>query len=420
MAEGDRAAAAGAQLAREMGFKAGDPTDAGALRATMQPGAAQERSKFTFDVLRFPSVLGTDPESTDYSPRYSNWVKFTPLVQEGSTWDISQSSSNQPFTGGSEPSSGTDRSSYGKFGQENPFDFGKAEAAAQVAQLHQLGSAGIDLLKNLGKATISNKPATAKAEAVAQFTGDVVKTEVVTGLTAGMMSGMKLGRKVKRTNACICLYMPDNVEYKLGNKYDATSLTEALGRIGVVEAAGSDAFAALLGNQTPTGTSPGVSEASAEIIKAYGAGIVGSSFTDFALFSSGVAQNPQVELLYKSIDNRTFSFNFRFIPKNDAEAKTVLDIIKAFRFFAAPELPKGGSGRYFIPPSEFEIEFMIGTETNLKLPKIAGCVLEGIDVNYSPNRQWSTFEDGMPVEISLSLQFKEVEIMHKKLIEQGY
>jgi hypothetical protein len=63
---------------------------------------------------------------------------------------------------------------------------------------------------------------------------------------------------------------------------------------------------------------------------------------------------------------------------------------------------------------------MVGQKRNPYLPRVSTCVLQGIDVNYSSAGQWTAFQDGMPVEISLQLRFKEVEILHKKLIDEGY
>jgi hypothetical protein len=133
-----------------------------------------------------------------------------------------------------------------------------------------------------------------------------------------------------------------------------------------------------------------------------------------------LALNPQVELLFKNIQNREFLFDFKFAPRNAKEAEAIREIIKKFRFFAAPEIPSNGRGRYFIPPSEFDIEFMVGPYRNTNLPRLSTCVLQGIDVNYGSAGQWTAFKDGMPVEISMQLRFKEVEIMHKKLIDEGY
>jgi hypothetical protein len=221
--------------------------------------------------------------------------------------------------------------------------------------------------------------------------------------------------------------MPDTVTNQLVNDYDAVSLTAALGRAGLaaqgmssVGSSLSETLAGLTGANPTFGLGGGgfgaeIGGAIAEKTGQFGAGI-----TDVLLFSAGLAQNPQVELLFKNIQNREFLFDFKFAPRNAKEAAAIRNIIKEFRFHAAPEIPENSSGRYFIPPSEFDIEFMIGQGQNSNLPRISTCVLQGIDVNYGSAGQWTAFQDGMPVEISLQLRFKEVEIMHKKLIKDGY
>ena len=222
--------------------------------------------------------------------------------------------------------------------------------------------------------------------------------------------------------------MPDTVTNQLVNDYDQVSLTEALGKAGLVGQAGGSIVTGAMDRLT--GTSPtfglgaggvamgGLAEAGGMVAEK--TGNFGGGITDVLLFSAGLALNPQVELLFKNIQNREFLFDYKFVPRNKKEADAIKEIIKKFRFFAAPEIPTNSNGRYFIPPSEFDIEFMVGQKRNASLPRVSTCVLQGIDVNYGSAGQWTAFQDGMPVEISMQLRFKEVEIMHKKLIDEGY
>ena len=80
----------------------------------------------------------------------------------------------------------------------------------------------------------------------------------------------------------------------------------------------------------------------------------------------------------------------------------------------------GSSGRFFIPPAEFDIKFFFNGSENENINKISTCVLTTIDVNYSAGGSWTTFQDGMPVEIGMILKFKELELMHKGRIQDGY
>ena len=74
----------------------------------------------------------------------------------------------------------------------------------------------------------------------------------------------------------------------------------------------------------------------------------------------------------------------------------------------------------FIPPSTFNIEFKYNGRENENIGKVAECVIETIDVNYAPNG-WSAHTDGSPVQTTLSISFKEIELIDREMIEsKGY
>lgn len=282
-------------------------------------------------------------------------------------------------------------------------------------------------LKNVVKNLIGKSPNIAKA--VGAGAG---------GLLVGAATGfVTTNRKTRRLAQTIFLYVPDTVQQTVVNNYDAVSMTEALGRAGAVSQ-GVDAVGTALSDNAKdilqrvglgSGRDAGSSsEAASKAVAAEAAGNIsgstgqfGGGIKDALLFSAGYAQNPQIEILYKGVNNREFQFDFKFTPKSQKESEQVLNIIRAFKFHSAPELVQGASGsRYLIPPSEFDIQFMFGGVENSAIHKIATCVLEGIDVNYVTGGQFSTYADGMPIEIAMQLRFKEVEIIHKGLVEKGY
>ena len=133
--------------------------------------------------------------------------------------------------------------------------------------------------------------------------------------------------------------------------------------------------------------------------------------------SSKVALNPFKEVLFESIDFRSFAFKYRFMPKSEAESKVVFDIIKQFKFHMHPEL--SDNKLFFIYPSEFEISYFYEQTENKYFHKFKPCVLESLDVNYG-GESYSSFKGGNPTEINLSLVFKETEILTKKQIQNGY
>jgi hypothetical protein len=113
--------------------------------------------------------------------------------------------------------------------------------------------------------------------------------------------------------------------------------------------------------------------------------------------------------------------SFTLTPYDYDESVTIANIIKTFRKNAAPTIQTGGvSGFFYIPPAIFDIEFLYGGSVNLKINKIQPCFLTDVTVNYAPNGMWTTYNDGTPVQTTLSLSFKESVLVDSAAIEKGY
>jgi hypothetical protein len=386
------------------------PPSAGNNRPPTGPQNSLEKTPYEFNDLRFPPKVGNDAKNI-------HWIKFIPTVQNKSSYNVRKA--NQ---GNQEVMSRTDSNRLNTGGQlgsqDGYFDsaLGALGGSAALGAVFGAVSGAGAFLEGVGR----GDPNTLLKTAGAGVGGAVV------GLFSGaVVSAIDLTRKTRRAAGCISLYMPDTVNQTNVNDYDQVSLTQALGTAGLILQSGGtiteSAVEAAKSGSLSFGQTPG-SAALSELagIGAEKTGAFGQGITDVLLFSAGYAQNPQVELLFKSIQNREFLFDFKFSPRDEMEAKEIIKIIQTFRFFAAPEIPKIGNGRYFIPPSEFDIQFMVGSNPNINLPKLATCVLQGIDVNYGSAGQWAAFKDGMPIEIAMQLRFKEVEIMHKELVRQGF
>lgn len=129
--------------------------------------------------------------------------------------------------------------------------------------------------------------------------------------------------------------------------------------------------------------------------------------------------NPGVEVLYRNTNLREFQFAFLMAPSSEKESQSMQRIIYNLRRFAAPDL-NSGTSMLFNTPAEFEIKFYNKGQENLNIPKIRRCVLTDIMVDFTPQGEWSTFQNGHPVTCRLALAFKEMEIIHRGFIEQGY
>jgi hypothetical protein len=148
-------------------------------------------------------------------------------------------------------------------------------------------------------------------------------------------------------------------------------------------------------------------------------------FTDGLSFSQSIAMNNHQEMLFRGMQFRSFDFKFRFVPQSEEENQNAENIVSAFKFYAAPEIIAGTTGRFWIYPAEFDIQFFSNGSENLSLAKISTCVLTKINVDYTPIGSFSAHrkkQDGSgspPVCVDLSMTFSEVEYVTKQNILRG-
>jgi uncharacterized protein YjeT (DUF2065 family) len=230
-----------------------------------------------------------------------------------------------------------------------------------------------------------------------------------------------------RITDSVALYLPPNIQDNTAAGYNDA----ATGIVGLVAAGGGQFLEAMRRNDYQSAAKQligGVKAISEEALRLAGgafvdtlAGTEGSA--DLANMAFGQATNPYMEVMFDSMALRTFTYNFTFAPRNADERDDVQDIIKLFRFHMAPEL-KGAQHRFLTLPSTFDIHYMYqhskdyAAENNF-YSKIATCVLEGVSVDYTPNGVKS-FQDGSPTQITMSLSFKETELLNKQMINAGY
>ena len=210
--------------------------------------------------------------------------------------------------------------------------------------------------------------------------------------------------KKKRKVATISLYIPDTLNFQYNAGYGNLSLQQV-----VNETAG--ATAAAIGNKPILGTLAKTAT--------LGLSIAQSNAAKLALSTQGLAINPQQQLLFEGIDFRTYQLAFTFTPYSRQEAETVKEIIKLFRYHAAPQITTAAAGMFFVPPSTFDLDFLFNGQRNSNVSRVAESVIENIDVNYAPNG-WSAYDNGAPVQTTLTINFKEIELIDKDKIKAGY
>jgi hypothetical protein len=221
-------------------------------------------------------------------------------------------------------------------------------------------------------------------------------------------AGFSSQRNTNLLQKAIVLYMPDTLQAEYAHNYDEISVTATLGAAGMLAQAIFDTKGG-----AQNAIDPYILEAASSVAGALPGLQSSQELTNLLLFgTTGRAVNPQMEVLYNSPRLRTFTFEFTLIPRNKIEAERIKEIITMFKFYSAPFIEAKTSGRYYIPPARFVMEFHHKGNENPYLFKTKQCVLENITLNYSPNGYASHY-DGAPVATYVQLMFKETTMISR-------
>ena len=248
-----------------------------------------------------------------------------------------------------------------------------------------------------------------KLATVTPLTNNFSKVDTLRFSAAGAISGAAQGelgtlkRGTRRIAQSIALFMPSGLTFTGVNEYENISLTAIAGAIG-------------------TGA---INAITSLIPSNLGGRALGTIFNTAAAVAGQVAKisgkpiNPRVEILFSTTTQRQFTFEVLMAPRNEEESITIKNIIQTLRYHAAPEI-NPTLGLTFIPPAEFDITFFHKGVENTNIPRINTCILERIDVDVAPQGAYATFSNGYPVAVRMNLGFREIEMVHKLRVLQGF
>lgn len=262
-------------------------------------------------------------------------------------------------------------------------------------------------------AAVAGAGAANAADVAGKVSGNLSKVgKAVANTTVGAIGGAAVVAAVggakneyKRQVKAIALHVPTDLTIKYGMVWEETDLAgstaiaagaENLGKLNIGAAAGGTAgYLAGLALKTP------------------GAGqLLGKT--------SGTAANPKKEQLFKEVDYRTFTFTYQFFPRSAEEAANCRAIINEFKLHMHPEFKANTGNFLYIYPSEFDIFYYNNGRENLNLHRHTSCVLTDMNVSYSPQGVFTSFADGMPTQINVQLTFKELALLTKENIQDGF
>jgi hypothetical protein len=223
----------------------------------------------------------------------------------------------------------------------------------------------------------------------------------------GQTKALTFERPQKRLQSAVALYIPN----QLSTRYSAQWGEEDTAMFSALAKGGKEIGRAFEGDASAKRTGGLVAEVlgAAAINVAPGGQAAG--------LLSGLAANPKKEQAFTNVDFRTFTFEYQFAPKDIDEAENVLNIIRTFKYHMHPEF-KSQDAFLYVYPSEFDIMYYKGSEENLNIHRHTSCVLTELNVNYTPNGVFNTFPNGMPTQINVTMNFKELMLLSKETIEK--
>jgi hypothetical protein len=123
--------------------------------------------------------------------------------------------------------------------------------------------------------------------------------------------------------------------------------------------------------------------------------------------STGSVLNPNMELLFKGPNLRTFNFAFQFRPRFEDESVAVKEIIRIFKRNMAVQ--RSASEFFLLTPNIFTIKYIHNSgEDHPFMNRMKPCMLSGFNVNYTPDNSYMTYQDGGMTGYDVTMTFQEI------------
>lgn len=272
---------------------------------------------------------------------------------------------------------------------------------------------------------------------------DGKKTKEVTGTDALNIYNNSIADLESSGLPSIAMYMPEDLGAEYGATWGGKGFTNNQADVlkmsgSILNASGSSGFgqaAQALGNFMQRADAA-VADVVAQAVNAVpGSGGSTVGLNDVLGGVGGVILNPNTELMFSGFDLRGFGLNFKMAPRSKKEAEQIRDIITTFKRASLPGLGAspalGGffdgdtsadenENRNFIDiPNLVTVRFMNGSNDHPYLTKYKPLAITSVKVNYTPDGQYATYEDGSPVATTLQLAFTESKLVYSNEISYG-
>lgn len=379
-------------------------------------------------VLRYPANLESE--------EHLHWVVFYPLIREKSKKKPKTSGAPlQIYNGGGNNLSNEEAAK-------------KAIVAGSVVAGFQTGAAAgmaSQFLRQGGNA--NGTPATGQQQGIISGLGKKLGLLATTfgegliGGVAGAAAGKVVGEgynllasnlsNVLIGDTSIALHISEKISTSYSANWDVADLGGIIaavgsGRTGVVDSLTSGNF---------TGDGDGADFVARKLGKISSI-VGGDQLQNVIEAGTKRVENPYKQQLFKSMGFRKFTFDYKFSPRNEDEARIVFGagnnetakaagdystggILYTFLRHMHPE--KSDTAMFLEYPSEFLIVYYYQGKENQFVRKISNCALVNMAIDYGAEGMTSVYgTDGIPTECTIRLEFVELETLTGDRIQKGY
>ena len=269
------------------------------------------------------------------------------------------------------------------------------------------------LSQNVGESTIDPKELQGKGKSVIEQSQNtaIVKRKPTT-----------------RLDTAIALYMPPTVNVSYTANYTDTEIGALAATVGEMLDKGT-ATKDKIRKLTSDPTKDEMVDAATKALLAVAGGVPGAQGArELFEMNEGFIMTNRMELAFKGLPKRGFQYTFKMIPKSEEEANEIKNIVDAFKINMLPEGmsvddKSGFTGKRLKIPNTFDIKYMYVGKENEYLHKISTCVLESMSLSYGGDR-FKAFDGNSrgapPVETTMTLNFKEMELITKQRAQEGF
>jgi len=110
---------------------------------------------------------------------------------------------------------------------------------------------------------------------------------------------------------------------------------------------------------------------------------------------------------YAGSSPRNFALAWDFVPNDAAESAAIMNIIMKLKQYSAPT--SDGLGVSLLAPHYLKVEF--GNKYVSSMINLDRVVIRNLTIDYGADGNMQQFHDGMPKQMSLSIQLQEVDMV---------